>query len=202
MREIGGCEAGSAELRWLQDDLAANPSRCSLALWHHPRYSSGEHGSNAAMDAIWDALYDAGVELVLAGHDHLYERFAADQTRAGNLAPGKGITSFVVGTGGREFYEFGDILPTSRARVYGVAGVLRLTLTPGAGRRASSPSPGATSPTRARAPATDPGGVRGPLQRSSTSCSASSARHLGIHRRLDQRRPAPGASSPAAPRPA
>lgn len=127
--EIGGCGPGSAELRWLLDDLAAHPSRCSLAYWHHPRYSSGEHGNNASMDAIWDALYRNGVELVLAGHDHSYERFAAVNA-SGNLAPGKGITSFVVGTGGREFYEFRDILPTSRAHVSGVAGVLLLTLTP------------------------------------------------------------------------
>ncbi len=127
--EIGGCGAGSAQLRWLREDLAANPSRCSLAYWHEPRYSSGEHGNTASMDDIWDTLFDAGVELVLAGHDHSYERFAP-MNKAGNLAQDRGITSFVVGTGGREFYDFEDILPTSRAHVSGVAGVLELTLKP------------------------------------------------------------------------
>lgn len=139
--EIGGCGAGSAELQWLQEDLAANPSRCALAYWHHPRYSSGEHGNNASMDEIWDALFDAGVELVLAGHDHSYERFAP-MNRAGELAPDRGITSFVVGTGGREFYEFEDILPTSRAHVTGVAGVIELTLNPGSWSARFVPIPG------------------------------------------------------------
>lgn len=127
--DIGGCDAGSNQLQWLRDDLAANLRRCSLAYWHHPRYSSGDHGSQAFMDPIWDVLHGAGVELVLAGHDHLYERFAP-MNEAGDLAPERGITSFVVGTGGRRFYEFDDILPSSRARVTGVAGVLSLTLTP------------------------------------------------------------------------
>ena len=127
--EIGGCDPASPQLRWLLDDLEANPSRCSLAYWHHPRYSSGEHGSQAVMDPIWDALVDARVEIVLAGHDHSYERFAP-MDKAGDLAPERGITSFVVGTGGREFYEFEEILSTSRARVSGVAGVIELTLRP------------------------------------------------------------------------
>jgi hypothetical protein len=139
--EIGGCGAGSAEVQWLRADLAAHASPCSLAYWHHPRYSSGEHGNNASMDEIWDALYDAGVELVLAGHDHSYERFAP-MNRAGNVAPGKGITSFVVGTGGREFYEFDEILATSRARASGVAGVIELTLRPGGWSSRFVPVPG------------------------------------------------------------
>lgn len=128
--EIGGCGAGSAEIAWLKADLAAHPSNCSLAYWHHPRYSSGEHGNNDSMDEIWDVLYDGGVDLALAGHDHSYERFAP-MDKAGNIAPDMGITSFVVGTGGREFYEFDEILPTSRARASGVAGVIELTLQPG-----------------------------------------------------------------------
>ena len=147
--EIGGCGPGSAELAWLQTDLAANPSRCSLAYWHHPRYSSGEHGNNASMDDIWDTLVDAGVEIVLAGHDHSYERLAP-MNRAGNLAPDTGITSFVVGTGGRDFYEFDQILPASRARATGVAGVLELTLQPGSWSSRFLPVPGGTFTDRAQ----------------------------------------------------
>ncbi len=139
--EIDGCGAGSPELGWLTADLAAHPSRCSLAYWHHPRYSSGEHGNNPTMDEIWDALFDAGVELVLAGHDHSYERFAP-MNKTGDLAPDEGITSFVVGTGGREFYEFDEILPTSRARVSGVAGVIELTLMPESWSSRFVPVPG------------------------------------------------------------
>jgi hypothetical protein len=147
--EIGGCGAGSAELTWLKADLAANARACSLAYWHHPRYSSGEHGNNASMDDIWDILVDAGVELVLAGHDHSYERFAP-MNKAGNLAPDKGITSFVVGTGGRDFYAFDKILPTSRARATGVAGVIELTLKPGSWSTRFIPVPGETFTDRAQ----------------------------------------------------
>jgi hypothetical protein len=126
---IGGCGEGSPQLRWLRGDLAENPSRCSLAYWHHPRFSSAEHGNQAFMDPIWDMLYDAGVELVLAGHDHDYERFEPADS-AGDLDRERGITSFVVGTGGRSFYEFREILPTSAARNTGTWGVLELTLAP------------------------------------------------------------------------
>ena len=85
-------------MAWLKADLAANPHQCTLAYWHHPRYSSGRHGNQAFMDELWDVLYDAGAEIVLAGHDHSYERFAP-MNAAGNLDPGRGIVSFVVGTG-------------------------------------------------------------------------------------------------------
>ena len=147
--EIGGCGAASAQLRWLRSDLAEHPSRCALAYWHHPRYSSGRHGNQAFMDPTWNELYDAGIELVLAGHDHSYERFAP-MNKAGNLAPDKGITSFVVGTGGREFYEFDEILPTSRARATGVAGVIRLTLQPGSWSSTFVPVPGGDFTDRAQ----------------------------------------------------
>ena len=72
----GGCGADSAQVRWLRDDLAASSARCTLALWHQPRFSSGEHGNDAAVGPFWDALYAAGADLVLNGHDHDYERFA------------------------------------------------------------------------------------------------------------------------------
>jgi len=80
------------------------------------------------MDPIWDTLYDAGVELVVAGHDHDYERFAP--LNAGGNVSARGITSFVVGTGGREFYEFGPPVNGSRVRKTNTWGVLRLTLAP------------------------------------------------------------------------
>lgn len=125
---IGGCGKGSAELRWLKADLAAHPSKCVLAYWHHPRYSSGEHGNNTSMDAIWDTLYRGRVELVLAGHDHDYERFAP-KNDVGKKDVARGITSFVVGSGGTErFYRFTDIKAGSVARQSNTWGVLRLTL--------------------------------------------------------------------------
>ena len=139
---IGGCGGGSSQLAWLRDDLANHPAACVLAYWHHPRYSSSEHGSDDVMDAAWDALVEARAELVLAGHDHAYERFAP--MNASGDAAANGITSFVVGTGGRSHYGFEEILPTSVARSTGVWGVLELTLAPDAWSSRFVPVPGGT----------------------------------------------------------
>jgi hypothetical protein len=127
--EIGGCGEGSPELRWLRDDMAAHPSRCSLAYWHHPRFSSGEHGDNALVGPIWDALAEAGTELVLAGHDHDYERFAPLRAD-GAVDEARGMTSFVVGTGGKELRAFEQPSPNSVVRNAGTWGVLQLVLSP------------------------------------------------------------------------
>jgi len=91
------------EVFMLRADLAANPARCTLAYWHHPRFSSGYHGTNATYAAFWRALYEAGADVVLNGHDHTYERFAP-QDPTGKPDPGRGIRQFVVGTGGRSLY--------------------------------------------------------------------------------------------------
>ena len=92
---IVGCGPGSPQLAWLEADLAATSARCTLAYWHHPRFSSGRHGDSEFMDPPWDALASAGADLVLMSHDHDYERFG----------PIDGMRSFVVGTGGRSHYE-------------------------------------------------------------------------------------------------
>ena len=118
---VGGCASGSAEERWLRADLAARPARCTLAYWHHPRYSSGLHGDDATYEAFWQALVDAGADLVLVGHDHDYERFA----------PQRGIREFVVGTGGRSLYPRGTSRASSELFANASFGVLRLTLRPG-----------------------------------------------------------------------
>ena len=121
------CGPASAQVAWLEGDLTANPRRCTLAYWHHPRYSSGRHGNIAETDRLWDVLYEAGAEIVLAGHDHSYERFAP-MSASGDPDPDRGVVAFVVGTGGRALYEFHDILPTSRSRDAASWGVLELTL--------------------------------------------------------------------------
>jgi hypothetical protein len=125
---VGGCGPGSPMLDWLEQDLAANPTSCTLALWHHPVFSSGsEHGSDPKMIPSWDALYAAGAEVVLSGHDHDYERFAP-QTSSGVADPDGGIREFVVGTGGKSHYDFGNILANSEVRNSDTNGVLKLTL--------------------------------------------------------------------------
>jgi hypothetical protein len=127
---VSGCQAGSAQEQWLRADLAANPATCTLAYWHHPRFSSSPiHGSQAYMQPIWQALYDYRADVVLSGHVHNYERFAP-QTPAGVADPGRGIREFVVGTGGNNtFYPFTNPpLPNSELRNTNTFGVLKLTL--------------------------------------------------------------------------
>jgi len=124
---IGGCGAGSAQERWLRADLAAHPSRCTLAYWHHPRYSSGRHGSDSSYVAFWQALVDADADLVLVGHDHDYERFAP-QDAGGRRDLERGIREFVVGTGGKNLRPFTRVSPNSEARDATSLGLLELTL--------------------------------------------------------------------------
>jgi len=126
---IISCAAGSAQEQWLRADLAANRTTCTLAYWHHPRFSSSSvHGSQAYMQPIWQALYDFGADVVLSGHTHNYERFAK-QTPAGVADPVRGIREFVVGTGGRSHYA---IIPTpianSEVQNDDTYGVLKLSL--------------------------------------------------------------------------
>jgi 3',5'-cyclic AMP phosphodiesterase CpdA len=89
----------SRQLRWLRADLAATTARCILAFWHHPMFSSGGNGDHPMMRHAYRALYEAGASVVLAGHDHIYERFAPQDAEGRRDEP-RGIRSFVVGTGG------------------------------------------------------------------------------------------------------
>jgi 3',5'-cyclic AMP phosphodiesterase CpdA len=124
---VGGCGATSPMVRWLKRDLAANPNSCTLAYFHHPLFSSGEHGNQTKMRPTWRALYAASAEVVLNGHAHDYERFAP-QRPDGNLDRERGIREFVVGTGGGSHYAFGTIKPNSQVRNARAYGVLKLTL--------------------------------------------------------------------------
>lgn len=123
---IGGCGLGSLQETWLRQDLAANPVACTLAYWHHPRFSSGAHGNNDITQALWKALHDYGADLVLAGHDHNYERFGP-QTSTG-IADAGAVRSFVVGTGGKEMRPIGTVKANSELRNSNSLGVLKLTL--------------------------------------------------------------------------
>lgn len=120
---------GSAQEQWLRADLAAQPTLCTLAYWHKPRFSSGPHGNNSTFQPFWQALYDHHADVVLSGHDHDYERFAP-QTPGGAADPVNGIREFVVGTGGASQYPFLTTRPNSEVRRTGIFGVLKLTLHP------------------------------------------------------------------------
>lgn len=128
---VGGCGAGSAQLQWLQRDLAAHPSGCTLAYWHHPRYSSGTRSGGAPrLAAVWQALHAAGAELVVAAHEASYERFAA-LDGGGQPDPEQGMRQFVVGTGGQTLSPFGRPVTGSEIRDNSTLGVLRLVLAEG-----------------------------------------------------------------------
>jgi hypothetical protein len=116
------------QLSWLDNDLAANTKPCVAAYWHHPAFSSGEHGNDPKARNFWDRLYKAKADLVLNGHDHTYERFAP-QTPAGKAAA-DGIVEVVGGTGGANPYEFTNVQPNSKFRLTGKFGVLKLAFGP------------------------------------------------------------------------
>ncbi len=124
---VGGCGPGSAQGRWLSTDLAASTARCTLAIWHHPRFSSGEHGNDTDVAPFWQTLYDAGADVVINGHDHDYERFAP-QDPSGREDRVRGIREFVVGTGGAALRTFPTTRANSELRVATTHGVIELVL--------------------------------------------------------------------------
>ncbi len=127
---VGGCGVGSAQYTWLQNDLATHSNACTLAYWHHPRFNSGaEHGNDTAVAPFWDLLYAANADVVLVGHEHLYERFGP-QTPAAVADSVRGIRQFTVGTGGKSHYGFGATKANSQVRSADTFGVLKLTLDP------------------------------------------------------------------------
>jgi hypothetical protein len=131
--EVGGCYRGSEQERWLRGDLAHHRARCTLAYWHHPLFTSDEYTGRATNTIpLWDALYDAGAELILNGHAHQYERFAP-QRPGGAADSSGGIREFVVGTGGKSHSDLASSPAAhSQRRDNRTFGVLRLALEAGA----------------------------------------------------------------------
>ena len=123
-----GCGKGSEQERWLRAELAKHTNKCTLAYFHHPRFSSdNKHGNGWEVGPFWEALYDYGADLVLSGHAHSYERFAP-QTPWGKHDPSHGIRQIVVGTGGAALYSMGSTRPNSQVRNANTHGVLKLNL--------------------------------------------------------------------------
>jgi acid phosphatase type 7 len=126
--DVGGCRAGSPQEKWLHDDLSAHPAKCTLAYWHKPLFSSGQHGDDWEVKPLWDDLYAANAEIVINGHDHDYERFAP-QDPSGKPDAQRGIREFVVGTGGKNSHrDLAITRPNSEIRQGDTFGVLKLTL--------------------------------------------------------------------------
>jgi hypothetical protein len=124
-----GCTSGTPQETWLRSDLSRNPTKCTLAFWHHPRFSSGLAGNNSNMGSLYTDLYNANADVVLTGHDHLYERFGP-QTNGAVADPTRGLREFVVGTGGKSLVDWSSIKANSEVRNNSTFGVLRLTLHP------------------------------------------------------------------------
>jgi acid phosphatase type 7 len=118
---------GSAQYEWLSDDLNVRNARCLAAIWHHPMFSSGTtSGPSPLMRDVWRLLEQHSAELVIAGHEHLYERFAPLDSSGRTSA--SGLRQFVVGTGGAPLYAFGGSpAPGSEVRISNW-GVLKMTL--------------------------------------------------------------------------
>jgi acid phosphatase type 7 len=114
---------------WLKADLAANPRRCTLAYWHQPYFTSGDIAPALKMKNVFTTLYNAGADVVVAGHNHIYERFAP-QDPAGKADPARGIRSFVVGTGGGPLLPMREKTANLQVRQNSAHGVLKFSLYP------------------------------------------------------------------------
>jgi hypothetical protein len=125
---VGGCGPGSRQLSWLEADLSANHSQCTLAMWHHALFTSGSELPTQATADFWRVLYAAGADVVLNGHDHDYERFAP-MAPDGTLDSARGIREFVVGTGGKNLLPWRAVAaPGTEIRDNSTFGVMKLTL--------------------------------------------------------------------------
>jgi acid phosphatase type 7 len=127
--DVGGCGRGSRQYTWLRADLAAQHPACLLAFWHIPLFSSGGRAASNSRP-FWKLLYAGHADVVLNGHDHIYERFAP-QTPGGKLDTAHGIREFIVGTGGANHTSILAPAANSRVRIDTTFGVLELTLRPG-----------------------------------------------------------------------
>jgi hypothetical protein len=122
---------GSLQVQWIRNELTTNPAPCVAAIWHRPRFTSGLNGDYLPVAGLWQALYDLNVDIIINGHDHLYERFGP-QDPQGRADAARGIQQFTVGTGGASLYPIdASAKPNSQVRI-STWGVARFTLTDGA----------------------------------------------------------------------
>ncbi len=117
----------SPQGRWLSHDIAKNQTLCTLAYFHHPRFSSGPSPANRNSVQLWDALSAAGADVVVSGHDHIYERFTPMNV-GGQRDEQAGMRQFIVGTGGFSHYGVRRAARGSEVRNNNTFGVLKLTL--------------------------------------------------------------------------
>ena len=165
---VGGCAPTSPQGLWLAADLAAHPNQCILAYWHIPLFSSGGRAAQNGY-GFWQQLYAAHADVVLDGHDHIYERF--DPQDANGLADPNGMREFIVGTGGANHTSIAAVAANSVVRNTTTFGVLGLTLhagsyswsfEPTAGTFTDSGSASCHSAGATSSPSTSPGASSSP----------------------------------------
>jgi acid phosphatase type 7 len=120
---VGG---NTLQTQWIRDQLAANTTRCTLAYFHHPLYSSGPNGDNAGVAGLWQLLYDNGVDVVVNAHEHMYERYAR-MSPDGQRNDTRGMRQFIAGTGGAGLYTVRVAHAQSQRQII-AHGILKLTL--------------------------------------------------------------------------
>jgi hypothetical protein len=125
---INGCGTTSSQYEWLENDLKTAHAACTIAMWHHPVFSSGMHSNSGRARNLWNLLYDYSTEIVVNGHDHIYERFAP-QNKNGQT-DFQGIREFIVGTGGKDLYTVTAVQPNSEVRNTETFGVIKFDLKP------------------------------------------------------------------------
>jgi hypothetical protein len=121
---------GSPQWEFARTELEGQRTPCTMAVWHHPLFSSGPNGPNTFMRDMWALLEANHAEVILNGHDHVYERFGR-QTSTGEADPVNGIRQFTAGTGGAELTRFVRLEANSEERIL-KAGVMYFTLRPAA----------------------------------------------------------------------
>lgn len=118
--------SGTAQGQWIRTELTGNATRCTLAYFHHPLYSSGTNGDNARLAGLWQLLYEHGVDVIVSAHEHMYERYAP-MSPDGQRNDARGIRQFIVGTGGAGLYTVQRVHPQSEVQII-AHGLLKLTL--------------------------------------------------------------------------
>jgi hypothetical protein len=122
-------QAGTPQYEWLRQDLEASTAICTVAIWHHPLFSSGQNGNSTFMRDVFSLMLQRGVDVVVNGDDHTYERFAPQD--GNGRANARGVREFIVGTGGYTLYERGKPQANSEVFENRTHGVLKLTLRSG-----------------------------------------------------------------------
>jgi len=118
----------SPQFEFARQQLQTNPARCAMAIMHHPFDTSGPNGPHPQQRDLWEMMYGLGLDVVVAGHDHIYERHAP-QDASQRLDSAKGIRLFIAGTGGATSYQRARSATHSEVFL-SIHGLLRLKLEP------------------------------------------------------------------------